>query len=142
MLDRTLHYKICMIIVNQPTSLQDTANVAFLAIPSVDNVTNDFSSGVGAAGYPRTPAQVTSFTSVVFSLGSLATGQLLLRHHMIRHQNSAEEVVSPRSPQYPGCMRRLTFYKDKYLRSCHGTHHSLGTLSILYSLPYPLFLWV
>ena len=87
-----------------------TANVAFLAIPSVDNVTNNFSNGIGAAGYPRTPAQVTSFISVVFSLGALAIGQLLLRHHMIRPQDSAEEVVSPRSPLASGCVLQLIFY--------------------------------
>ena len=78
-----------------------TANVAFLAIPSVDSTGDVPVVHVGIANGNRTPAQVTSFLSVIFSLGCLAIGQLLLRHHMVRPQDSAEEVVSPPPPPHP-----------------------------------------
>jgi len=89
-----------------------TANVAFLAIPSVD----------GGATYVRSPAQVTSFMSVVFSLGCIVTGQFLLRYHTIRPQDSAEETA-------------------EYLLSQRSSRHGLETLAILYSLPYSFLLW-
>jgi len=44
------------------------ANVAFLAIPSVDNGSNH-----------RTPSQIASYMSVVASIGSIITGLLLIR---------------------------------------------------------------
>ena len=95
---RHAHYETHTIIANQG-SLQGTvlltANVAFLAIPSVDNTGTVPVINIGIANGNRTPAQVTSFMSVIFSLGCLAIGQLLLRHHMVRPQDSAEEVVSP-----------------------------------------------
>lgn len=94
-----------------------TMNVAFLAIPSVDILPDD-----GAKTYIRTPIQVTSYMSIVFSLGCLVIGQLLLRHHTIRPHDSAEEV-------------------DMYLRSYHDSHRGLEVLAILYSLPYSLLLW-
>jgi hypothetical protein len=96
------HYATCTIIANagsQGTVLL-TANVAFLAIPSVDSSTNGLAPGTGTGSYIRTPAQVTSFMSVIFSLGCLAIVQLLLRHHMVRPQDSAEEVVSPFPSSY------------------------------------------
>jgi len=110
-----------------------TANVAFLAIPSVDTPPSATSSAttdplgslgnsISPGGGTRTPAQVTSYMSIIFSLGTLAIGQLLLRHHMARPQDSAEEV-------------------DRYLRDHHDTNRGLETLAILYSLPYSLLLW-
>jgi len=95
-----------------------TANVAFLAIPSVDNSV----PGTGSGVFHRNPAQVTSFMSIVFSMGCMVIGQLLLRHHLIRPHDSAERV-------------------DRYLRSYHDAHRGLETLAILYSLPQSLLLW-
>ena len=77
-----------------------TANVAFLAIPSVDSSTNGIAPGSSTGKYVRTPAQVTSFMSAIFSLGCLLVGQLLLRYHTIRPHDSAEEVVSPRRSEF------------------------------------------
>lgn len=89
-----------------------TANVAFLAIPSVDTSTPAGPVvNVGISRGNRTPAQVTSFMSVVFSLGCLAIVQLLLRHHMARPQDSAEEVVSPISCVGPGLRTLVNDFK-------------------------------
>ena len=59
------------------------ANVAFLAIPSVD-----------VGNRVRTPAQLASYLSIITSVGSVVTGLLLLRQHRTKPQDSAEEVVS------------------------------------------------
>ena len=59
------------------------ANVAFLAIPSVDPG-ND----------TRTPAQLASYLSMITSVGSVVTGLLLLRQYRTKPQNAAQEVVS------------------------------------------------
>jgi hypothetical protein len=101
-----------------------TANVAFLAIPSVDNAipTTGSAASVSARVYLRNPAQVTSFMSFLFSMGCMLTGQLLLRHHTSRPYDSAEQI-------------------DKYLRDYRDAHRGLETLAILYSLPYSLLLW-
>ena len=60
------------------------ANVAFLAIPSVD-----------PGDHIRTPAQLASFMSIVTSIGSVVVGLLLLRQHRTKPHDAAEEVVSP-----------------------------------------------
>lgn len=101
-----------------------TANVAFLAIPSVDTSSNNGSSqsGGGLVSYPRNPAQVTSFVSMIFTMGCMITGQLLLQHDVIQSQVSAEET----DKRFHG-----------YLRSYFG----LGTLAIQFSLPHALLLW-
>ena len=59
------------------------ANVAFLAIPSVD-----------PGNHTRTPAQLASYLSIVTAVGSVVTGLLLLRQHRTKPQDAAEEVVS------------------------------------------------
>jgi len=75
------------------------ANVAFLAIPSVDPGDRD-----------RSPAQLASYLSIVASVGSVVTGLLLLRHHMVKPHDAAEEVVSrpirSLSPLSPHSLRR------------------------------------
>jgi len=110
------------------------ANVAFLAIPSVDPGDRN-----------RSPTQLASYLSIVASVGSVVTGLLLLRQHRTKPQDSAEEVVSyPVRPLAP--ISSLTAptpspQQDRYLRS--RLHNALGfeTLAILYSLPYSLLLW-
>ena len=59
------------------------ANVAFLAIPSVDS-----------GDRSRSPGQLISYLSVITSIGSIVMGLLLLRHHRTKPQDAAEEVVS------------------------------------------------
>ena len=58
------------------------ANVAFLAIPSVD-----------PGDHVRTPAQLASYLSIIASIGSTVTGLLLLRQHRTKPQDAAGEVV-------------------------------------------------
>lgn len=97
------------IIINGTVLLN--ANVAFLAIPSVD-------VGDGA----RTPAQLASYFSTVMSIGSVVIGLLLVRKHRNKPHDSATEV-------------------DGYLRSRHNVALGFEAVAILYSLPYSLLMW-
>ncbi|KAF9646880.1 hypothetical protein BDM02DRAFT_3188425 [Thelephora ganbajun] len=102
-------------------------NVVFLAIPSVDGSTSSNSSGYSASGvsvgsYIHSPAQVTSFMSIIFCLGCIASAQSLLGHQMIRPHETAEDI-------------------NKYLHGYYNTHFGLEKLAILYSLPHSLLLW-
>jgi len=58
------------------------ANLAFLAIQSVDVNTNPYWS----------PAQISSYLSVTANTGSIVLGLLLMRHN--RMENQVEEMVS------------------------------------------------
>lgn len=87
------------------------ANVAFLAIPSVD-----------PGDRIRTPSQLASYFSIITSIGNVVIGLLLLRQHRTKPQDNAEEV-------------------DNYLRSRYHSSLGFETLAILYSLPYALLLW-
>ncbi|EMD35462.1 hypothetical protein CERSUDRAFT_157231 [Gelatoporia subvermispora B] len=98
-----------------PATVLLNANVAFLAIPSVD-------PGNGAPEIPRNAAQITSYLSMIFSIGSMILSLLLTRQHRLKNRDSADEVV-------------------KYLTN--KTHPTLGleTLAIMYSLPYAMLMW-
>lgn len=61
------------------------ANVAFLAIQSVDEATADST---------RSPAQILSFLSVVSSIGSVIIGLMLARKNKVKHKEGAEDAVS------------------------------------------------
>lgn len=87
------------------------ANVAFLAIPSVDS-----------GNHNRTPVQLASYFSIITSLGSIATGLLLLRQHKTEPQDLPDRINS-------------------YLWAYHNLGLRFETLAILYSLPYSLLLW-
>ena len=87
------------------------ANVAFLAIPSVD-------SGDGAI----TPAQISSFLSIVTSVGSILLGLLLVRQHRVKSKDTAEEA-------------------HRFLQSRKLKGLGLETLAIIYSLPYAMLMW-
>ena len=87
------------------------ANVAFLAIPSVDNGSSSIS-----------PAQISSSLSIVTSVGSILLGLLLIRQHRVKSKDTAEEAH-----------RFLMSRKHKAL--------GLETLAIIYSLPYALLMW-
>ncbi|KAF7360414.1 hypothetical protein MVEN_00771400 [Mycena venus] len=90
------------------------ANVAFLAIQSVDNN--------GAIQPNRSPTQISSYLSMLTSIGSIIIGLLLVKHHRNRDRASASDAA--------------TFI-------CNRTHPTLGfeTLAVLYSLPYAMLIW-
>ncbi|KAF9257926.1 hypothetical protein L218DRAFT_1005630 [Marasmius fiardii PR-910] len=87
------------------------ANVAFLAIQSVDEAT---------AVLGRSPAQILSFLSVVSSIGSVIVGLTLARKNRIEHKETEAEI---------------------FLNSFEAEHMGLETLAMLYSLPYALLMW-
>ncbi|CDO70476.1 hypothetical protein BN946_scf184569.g19 [Trametes cinnabarina] len=87
------------------------ANVAFLAIPSVD----DGSSHL-------TPPQISSYLSIVASVGSILLGLLLIRQHRVKSKETADEAW-------------------RYLSSRKHPTLGLETLAIIYSLPYALLMW-
>jgi chaperone required for assembly of F1-ATPase len=57
------------------------ANVAFLAIPSVDESPE------------ASPAQIASLLSIVSSVGSIILGLLLVRQHRTKAKEEASEAV-------------------------------------------------
>ena len=63
------------------------ANVAFLAIPSVDSNQNSV-----------TPAQIASYLSIITSVGSILLGLLLIRQHRVKAKETADDAVSPELP--------------------------------------------
>ncbi|KAF9565914.1 hypothetical protein CPC08DRAFT_144078 [Agrocybe pediades] len=87
------------------------ANVAFLAIQSVDN--NDSNDP------HRLPAQVLSYLSVIASVGSIFLGLLLSRPFKVKAKKSQDE---------------MQFHVA-------SSRHSLEVLAILYSSPYALLIW-
>ncbi|KDR80111.1 hypothetical protein GALMADRAFT_136654 [Galerina marginata CBS 339.88] len=90
------------------------ANVAFLAIQSVDSDSDNLPY--------RSPAQISSYLSVVASIGSIVLGLLLIRQNRTKSRESADEMQD--------------FMSNR-------SHPRLGleTLAILYSLPYALLMW-
>ena len=68
------------------------ANVAFLAIPSVDNGENQ---------NVVTPAQISSYLSIITSVGSILLGLLLIRQHRVKAKETADDAVSP---ELPSCL--------------------------------------
>ncbi|KAH9071193.1 hypothetical protein EDB83DRAFT_321597 [Lactarius deliciosus] len=99
------------------------ANVAFLAIPGV----------IIAPPYPTppvpnntwikpSPAQITSSISLVFSIGSIITGLLLIR------RNRTMMTKGPKSAWY-------------YLHGMRKRWFGLEPLAIIFSLTYALLMW-
>ncbi|KAJ3901872.1 hypothetical protein F5879DRAFT_806447, partial [Lentinula edodes] len=89
------------------------ANVAFLAIQSIDNSSD--SPG-------RSPAQIASFLSIVASFGSIILGLVLARKHRAKAKDTAEDAA-------------------KFLNSWERNRLGVASLAILYSVPYALLLW-
>ncbi|KAF7330609.1 hypothetical protein MSAN_02454700 [Mycena sanguinolenta] len=90
------------------------ADIAFLAIPTVDN-------GDHA---PRSVAQIAIYVSVVASLGSVVVGLFLSR--LNRDQRDAEDYVDEAA---------------EYLALHHTSYFGFESLAILYSLPFSLLIW-
>ncbi|KAJ7359250.1 hypothetical protein DFH08DRAFT_406908 [Mycena albidolilacea] len=90
------------------------ANVAFLAIQSVDNG--------GVTSFTRSPTQISSYLSTLTSIGSIIIGLLLVKHYRDRDRAPAADAAN------------FIFYR---------THPTLGleTLAVLYSLPYAMLMW-
>ncbi|KAK0452419.1 hypothetical protein EV421DRAFT_1768788 [Armillaria borealis] len=89
------------------------ANVAFIAIQSVD----DSSDHPG-----RSPAQISSYISIIASIGSIILGLLLIRKNRSKARDSSQEAWL-------------------FLRSQKRNKTGLETLAILYGLPYALLMW-
>ncbi|KAL7277327.1 hypothetical protein ACG7TL_009184 [Trametes sanguinea] len=87
------------------------ANVAFLAIPSVDDGSGNL-----------TAPQISSYLSIVASVGSILLGLLLIRQHRVKSKETADEAW-------------------RYLSSRKHPTLGLETLAIIYSLPYALLMW-
>ncbi|KAL4254203.1 hypothetical protein AB1N83_013716 [Pleurotus pulmonarius] len=91
-----------------------TANVAFLAIQSVDGKEND--------RHYRFPAQVVSYLSVLTSISSMLVG-LLLAHNI-------------RTKAHSGYVDALRYFQFRHLRFVR-----FEPLAIVYSLPYAFLIW-
>jgi len=63
------------------------ANVAFLAIQSVDQISENQSPD-------RSPAQIASYLSIIASIGSIILGLLLIRQNRTKSRETADDVVS------------------------------------------------
>ncbi|KAK7016904.1 hypothetical protein R3P38DRAFT_2988241 [Favolaschia claudopus] len=92
------------------------ANVAFLAIQSVDNN--------GASAPNRSPAQISSYLSILASIGSIVLGLLLTNEHRGWGHASAADAAN--------------FMLNRTHPSLTVSHE---TRAILYSLPYALLVW-
>ncbi|KAH9162671.1 hypothetical protein EDB89DRAFT_1860659, partial [Lactarius sanguifluus] len=98
------------------------ANVAFLAIPGVI-IAPPFPTTPGPNPWIKpSPAQITSSISLVFSIGSIITGLLLIR----RNRNMMTK--DPKSAWY-------------YLQGMNWPVVGLEPLAIVFSLTYALLLW-
>ncbi|KAK0218315.1 hypothetical protein EDD85DRAFT_781114 [Armillaria nabsnona] len=100
------------LIINATVLLN--ANIAFLAIQSIDN----FSVDKG-----RSPAQIASYISTIVSVGSISLGLLLLQRY--RHKSRVYTTL-----QFLGIWEGGL-----------GERHGLETLAIMYSLPWALLMW-
>ena len=78
----------CTMIKSNPqqATVMLNANVAFLAIQSVD-VNNN-------GGPYRSPAQISSYLSVIANIGSIILGLLLMRQNRTKCKETADEAVS------------------------------------------------
>jgi hypothetical protein len=66
------------------------ANVAFLAIQTVDVNNHPY----------RSPAQISSYLSIIANIGSIVLGLLLMRQNRTKSKETADEAVSY-TPIYP-----------------------------------------
>ncbi|KIJ61590.1 hypothetical protein HYDPIDRAFT_31195 [Hydnomerulius pinastri MD-312] len=85
------------------------ANVGFLAIQSVDE------------GGGRSVTQIASYTSLVFSFGSIALGLTFIGLNLTGRERGSEAA--------------------NFLRRMSDEQHGLEKLAIIYSLPYAFLMW-
>ncbi|EIN13410.1 hypothetical protein PUNSTDRAFT_129095 [Punctularia strigosozonata HHB-11173 SS5] len=123
-----------------PATVLLSVNVAFLAIPSVDqtnqapnflnfgNTTSYENSQTSstfdfnAATPNRSAAQLASYVSTAASTGTIIIGLMLDRHHRLAHRMTAGEAA-------------LTLAAKEHPK------YGIEALAILYSLPYALMMW-
>lgn len=108
------------------------ANVAFLAIPSVDPGINDL-----------TAAQIVSYISVASNIGSVITGLLLTRRYCLY---KPRETIEKAVRTHLGILVHLipeqsSAYQALLLSSKRRSSEGIETLAILFSLPYALLMW-
>ncbi|KAF8997287.1 hypothetical protein BDQ17DRAFT_1429153 [Cyathus striatus] len=88
------------------------ANVAFLAIQTIDQADHPY----------RSPGQVSSYLSTIASIGSIILSLLLVRLHRTKEKESAQEAW-------------------EFLTARAHPQYGLEVLAIVYSLPYALLMW-
>ncbi|KAJ7173493.1 hypothetical protein C8R46DRAFT_1082980, partial [Mycena filopes] len=91
------------------------ANVAFLSIQSVDQ-----------GGFPtdnRSPAQISSYLSILTSIGSIVIGLLLAKQNQDR-QTVLDELL-----------------QASFIFTQTHPKRRLETVAIMYALPYAMFIW-
>ncbi|KAF9440349.1 hypothetical protein P691DRAFT_780107 [Macrolepiota fuliginosa MF-IS2] len=121
--DGLIYEPTCKVLINKLNNqwqelilfatLMLNANVAFLAIQSIGQVT---------APLRRRPDQIASYVSVVASVGSIIIGLLLIKMNRVRLQDTM-----------PDAIRFLSARSSKSL--------GLEILAIMYSLPFALLMW-
>ncbi|KAJ3556809.1 hypothetical protein NM688_g1812 [Phlebia brevispora] len=119
--DKTVHYYSWRRLIGElkkdwessltPTTVLLSANIGFLAIQSVDNVSTNV----------RSLAQIASYVSALFSLAGYVVVQLLMRRHRLALYDTAERGL-------------------EYLSGRDETV-GLQTLAICISLPGAFFVW-
>ncbi|KAJ6621366.1 hypothetical protein B0H10DRAFT_2215293 [Mycena sp. CBHHK59/15] len=90
------------------------ANVAFLAIQSVDQG--------GTSVTNRSPTQISSYLSILTSIGSIIIGLLLVKQNRNRDRETAQSAAS-------------------FIFNRMGRTLGLETLAVLHSLPYAMLIW-
>ncbi|KAJ7892760.1 hypothetical protein B0H14DRAFT_956776 [Mycena olivaceomarginata] len=118
---RSDYWPVSLLIFVQATVVLN-ANVAFLAIQSVDNS--------GSTVY-RSPQQISSYLSMLTSIGSIFVGLLLVKHYRDRDRFSALGGYIFIRKGLPGDPAPEVL----------STHKSLEMLAVLYSLPYAMLIW-
>ncbi|EIN08404.1 hypothetical protein PUNSTDRAFT_144011 [Punctularia strigosozonata HHB-11173 SS5] len=137
-----------------PATVLLSVNVAFLAIPSVDQtnqVPNFFSVGnsstfenlqdfdFNTATPQRSFAQIASYISTAASIGTIMIGLLLNRHHRLSHHMSAGEVANDLAQKAHPVFKLETL--GEYDTVLKLTEPEGPSTAILYSLPYALMMW-
>ncbi|OCH93194.1 hypothetical protein OBBRIDRAFT_832839 [Obba rivulosa] len=94
------------------------ANVALLAVPGIIPDSTDQSSAGNPSQNAVTPAQISSYLSILASFGSIIMGLLLMRQNRMKGRDNVETAIA--------FLRRVTHVE---------------TLAFIYSLPYALLMW-
>ena len=115
------------------------ANVAFLAIPGVI-IPPPYPSPPSANQWNKaSPAQITSSISLVFSIGSIITGLLLIRRN--RTMMTKEPIKAVSSNPLMSCAPCLIRFQWYYLDGMKWPVVGLEPLAIVFSLTYALLMW-
>ncbi|KAG5220286.1 Vacuolar protein sorting-associated protein [Salix suchowensis] len=108
-----IHLRGLHLIFIDESAVLLAANVAFLAIQSVDNVKDD---------PRRSPSQIASYLSTLTSVSSMIVGLLLVRQTRTKGRDTAKAAAD-------------------YLRARQYRVVGHEPLAIMYSLPYAFLMW-